>query len=299
MLKRLLEFNVKVNKKKCKFYQTSVEFLGHVLDKEGVHPTKEKIKCIENAPIPKSVSELKSYLGLLNFYGKYIPMLSSKLKLLYDLCKNNTNFESSWSQEHLKVFEESKQLIQINNVLIHYNPTYPLSLTCDSSGYGIGAVLSHIIGEERPIMFASSALSPAETKYSNLEREALALMFGLQKFHKFLYGRKFTLITDHQPLQFIFGENKGIPVQAAARITRWSIILSAYDYKIRYRKGKLIANVDGLSRLPMKAPTNVDNTLCSFSLMESIPLNSVDIAVASQKDKIIAKAIDFTVSGWP
>lgn len=136
-------------------------------------------------------------------------MLSAKLKPLYDLCKANVNFQSSWTNEHQAVFEESKHLLNVNNVLIHYDPKLPLSLTCDSSGYGIGAVLSHLVnGEERPIVFASSTLSSSEMIYSSLEREALALMFGLKKFHTYLYGRKFKLITDHQPLQFIFGKIK-------------------------------------------------------------------------------------------
>lgn len=150
--------------------------------------------------------------------------------------------------------------------------------------------MSHTInGGKRPIMFASCTLSSSERKYSNLERKALALMFGLKKIHKFLYGRKFTLITDHQPLQFIFGKNKGIPVHAAARITRWSITLSAYDYEIKYRKCKLIGNADGLPRLPMNVLTNVDNALYSFSLVESVPLNNIDIAVASKKIKLYRK----------
>ena len=138
-------------------------------------------------------------------------------------------------------------------------------------------------------MFASSTLSPAEKNYSNLEREALAIIFALKKFHKYLYGRKFVLVTDHQPLQFIFGKNKGIPTSAATRITRWAITLSGYQYDIKYKSGSSIGNADGLSRLPCSNKTEVSDFLYSFNLVNEIPLNSCDIAKEVGKDLELVK----------
>ncbi|KAF2905267.1 hypothetical protein ILUMI_00918 [Ignelater luminosus] len=207
---------------------------------------------------------------------------------------------SGWSADCEKAFEESKQLLSSDKLLVHYNPKLPIYLTCDSSGYGVGAILSHRLnGEDRPILFASSTLSQAEKKYSNLEREALALIFGLRKFHKYIFARKFVLITDHQPLQFIFARNKGIPVSAAARITRWAITLSGYNYDIEYKKGKLVSNADGLSRLPMDGVTDVPDCLYSFNLINNVPLHNGDIVSALKKDNVLIKVVDMTISGWP
>lgn len=298
VLERLREFNVKINEEKCKFFKQSVEFLGHKIDSQGIHPTNEKLECIQKAPSPQNVTQLKSYLGILNYYGKFIHMLSAKLKPLYDLCKSGSEF--LWTDECERVFQESKMLLSSEDVLTHFDPTKPIFITCDSSGYGVGAVLSHKIdGKERPVLFASSTLTDAEKKYSNLERESLSIIFGLKKFHKYIFGRKFTLFTDHQPLQFIFGKNKSIPVTAAARITRWAISLSAYDYDIVYKKGSSISNADGLSRLPMKGNTEITDSIFSFNLSYEVPLNSNDIATATKKDAILIKVIDFTLSGWP
>nr|CAI5855280.1 unnamed protein product [Callosobruchus analis] len=297
-MQRLKNYNVKINERKCVFYQNSIEFLGHKIDEFGIHPTNYKIECIEKAPTPENLTQLKSYLGLLNYYGKFIPMLSSKLKPLYDLCKSGVEF--IWTDECENTFQMSKKLITSEGVLTHFSPSLPIYVSCDASGYGVGAVLSHHInGEEKPVLFASSTLSAAEKLYSNLERESLAIIFALKKFHKYIFGRKFVLLSDHQPLQYIFGRNKGIPVTAASRITLWAITLSAYDYDIQYKKGKLLANADGLSRLPMSSETQIPSSLYSFNLIENIPLHSNDISKATIKDLTLVKVIDHTKSGWP
>ncbi len=138
-------------------------------------------------------------------------------------------------------------------VLTHYNPELPLRMAADASSYGIGAVISHVLpdGSEKPISFASRTLSPSEKNYSQLEKEALSLTFGVKKFHQYLYGRKFTLITDHKPLTAIFGAKKGIPTLVAARLQRWALLLSAYNYEIQYKSTDTHSNADGLSRLPL------------------------------------------------
>ncbi|XP_064645931.1 uncharacterized protein K02A2.6-like [Lineus longissimus] len=127
-----------------------------------------------------------------------------------------------------------------------------VKLACDASPYGVGAVLSHIMdnGEERPIAYASRTLSASEKNYAQIEREALSIIFGVKKCHDFLYGRKFTLLTDHKCLVVILGPKTGVPTMAAARMQRWALVLSAYEYDIEYRQGTAHANCDALSRLP-------------------------------------------------
>ena len=131
------------------------------------------------------------------------------------------------------------------DVLTHYNPDLPIRM---ASAYGIGAVISHVLpdGSEKPISFASRTLTLTEKNYAQLEKEALSLVFGVKKFHQYLYGRKFTLITDHKPLTAIFGSKKGIPTLAAAHLQRWALLLSTYDYEIQFKPTESHSNADGL-----------------------------------------------------
>ena len=123
-----------------------------------------------------------------------------------------------------------------DKVLIHYDPELPLVLATDSSSYGLGAVLSHrtVKGEERPIAYASRSLSETEKKYSQIEKEALSLVWGVKKFQTYLEGRHFTLVTDHQPLKYIMDPGKAVPVTSAARIQRWCLFLGAFSYQIEF-----------------------------------------------------------------
>ena len=142
-----------------------------------------------------------------------------------------------WSSKCTQAVQTAKQLLTASNILTHYDPTLPLKLAVDASQYGLGAVISHVLpgGEEKPIAFASRSLSKSEQNYAQIDKEALALIYGVQKFHTYIFGRKFTLVTDHQPLTIILGPKKGIPSVAAARLQRWAILLSAYTYDIEFR----------------------------------------------------------------
>ena len=176
----------------------SVEYLGHRIDRDGLHPTDEKVRAIRDAPNPRDVTELRSFLGLINYYGKFLPQLSTVLAPLYRLLRKDERW--SWKAEQIKAFKKAKSLLQEAPVLVHYDNTKELILACDASPYGVGAVISHRMddGSERPIGYASSSLSPAEKKYSQLEKEALAIIFGVKKFHQYLYGLRFTIINHNQ-----------------------------------------------------------------------------------------------------
>lgn len=188
VLTRLKTYRVKVNAAKCKLFKTEIEFLGHGISKGNIRPGMNKLEAIKKAPRPENLTQLRWYLGFLNYYSHFIPNLSTELAPLYELTRKGVVFK--WSDECENCFIRSKDLLSRNHVLVLYDSRKPIVLQCDASPYGVGAVLSHVIdGVQRPILFASSTLTKAEQNYSQLHREALAIIFGVKKFHKYIYGK--------------------------------------------------------------------------------------------------------------
>ena len=148
---------------------------------------------IHNAREPKCVTELKSFLGLLTYYSRFLPNMASTLTPLYALLKKSTLWR--WGSTEREAFEAAKKLLTSDQVLAHYDPSLPLVLACDASAYGIGAVLSHklVDGIEHHIAFASRTLLNTERRYSQIEKEALACIFGVKPFHMYICGRHFQL----------------------------------------------------------------------------------------------------------
>ena len=155
-----------LNLTKCKFMLPSVEYLGHVIDQHGLHPTKEKVKAIREASEPQNVSELRSFLGISNYYAKFLPNLSTKLAPLYALLQKESKW--TWDHKQVKAFQAAKNALQGDALLVHYDNSKQLVLACDASQYGLGGVLSHIMddGQERPIAYTSRTLTAAEKNYS-------------------------------------------------------------------------------------------------------------------------------------
>ena len=153
-------------------------------------------------------------------------------------------------------------------------------------------------GQERPVAFASRSLAPAEKNYSTVEKEALAIIYGIKKFHMYLFGRHFEILSDHKPLQHMFHASKGTPTMASARLQRWSIALGAYDYTLRYKPGPNHGNADMLSRLPVDpAPTTVPEPMEQMEMLSTTPLTAAQIKQWSRRDPIIAKVMDSVLHG--
>ena len=285
---------LRLQRNKCKFLEPSVTYLGHLIDAEGLHPVPEKIKAIQDAPEPTDVSQLKSYLGLLSYYRKFMPNLSSVLAPLYNLLKADCHWR--WHKEEQEALEASKKLLQSTNVLVHFNPDLELILSCDASSYGLGAVLSHQMpdGSERPIEFVSRTLSPSDKNFSQIEKEALALVFGVKRFHSYLFGRPFFIYTDHNPLVSLMSSEKPVSPHASARIQRWNLTLSMYQYTLYFKAAKDNTNADALSRLPLpsspqETPEPQETVLLFDSL--SAPLSAQNITDWTEKDPILSKVL--------
>ena len=251
VMSRLKEEGLTLKKSKCHFLLEKVEYLGHTISEKGLQPTDDKIRAIRDAPVPQNVTQLRSFLGMVNYYGKFLKDVSSKLSPLYRLLHKKSSWK--WGSEETRVFDLVKKQLIKAPVLVHYDPTKPISLAADASPYGVGAVLSLVMedGSEMPIAYASRTLNVVEKRYSQLDKEAAAIMFGVKRFHQYLYGRKFSIVSYHKPLQYLLNENKAVPAMASARLQRWALTLSAYHHTISCRPGEKIANSDGLSRLPL------------------------------------------------
>ena len=301
VFERLQAYGFRLRKEKCAFLQDSVEYLGHKIDGQGLHTVATKVEAITSASTPQNITELRAFLGMLNYYGKFMPNLSTIIQPLNNLLRRETKWE--WTEQCKDAFESAKQALASSNVLTHYDPSLPLLLAGDASAYGIGAVISHRLpdGSEKPIAFASRSLTSAEQNYAQLEKEALSLIYGVKKFHQYLYGRRFELITDHKPLTAIFGSKKGIPSLAAARLQRWAIILATYQYDIHFKQTSKHANADALSRLPL--PNAPDHSLSPASIfnlsqIQALPIQASHIAIATRTDRLLSKVLQLVRNGW-
>lgn len=301
VLKRLKKAGLRLHRNKCVFLQEQVEYLGHRINAEGLHPVQSKVRAIEEAPPPTTVTELKAFLGLLNYYNKFLPNLATRLAPLHQLLRKGVPW--SWNKEQQEAFSLAKQLLKSAKVLCHYSADKDLVLACDASPYGVGAVLSHVMedGSERPLGFVSRTLTPAEKRYSQLDKEGLAIIFGIKRFHKYIYGRKFTIYTDHKPLISLFHEAKPVPQMGSPRVQRWSSLLGAYEYKIVYKPGKDQANADALSRLPLPQMDDEEDSGQVFMLdvMDNPPIKTSQIQQWTAKDLILSQVRAWCLKGWP
>ena len=302
VLKRLHDRGLRLKKSKCAYMQLSVEYLGYQVDAEGLHATAGKVKAIVDAPKPCDVKQLRAFLGLVNYYGRFVPNLATMAHPLNQLLCKDVKWQ--WNKECDRAFSSLKKQLASKSVLVHYDVTLPVKLACDASAYGLGVVISHIMPDhsERPIAYASRSLSKAERNYSQIEKEALSIIFGVTKFHKFLYGRFFTLVTDHKPLLSILGPKCQIPPLAAARFQRWAILLSAYRYDVEFRSTAKHCNADGLSRLPLETPDVEEVSpaaLVNLMQIDALPVTRHQLRQYTERDKVLSKVMSYTLNGWP
>ncbi|XP_049866275.1 uncharacterized protein K02A2.6-like [Pectinophora gossypiella] len=328
VLQRLESAGLTLQKEKCDFFKNEVHYLGYIINSKGLKKSPEKVQAILKAPEPQSVNQLQSFLGLVNYYRNFVANASSILSPLYDLLKKRTKW--TWDQVHMDAFKTIKKLLASEQVLTHYNQDAKLILTVDASPTGLGAILSQVDddGIERPISFASRTLNTAEKHYSQIQKEATAIIFGVRRFHQYLYGRSipFTLRTDHKPLISIFGPYKGIPEVSANRLQRYAIFLGGYNYVIEYIRSA-DNSADFLSRASLPEPGSSsatppamtgtaagaraarahqdDDTVCDraayvcFVVEGSMPVTVSDIRNETNKDVILSQVKKCVMNGWP
>ncbi|CAG4936898.1 unnamed protein product [Colias eurytheme] len=312
VLQRLQAAGLVLQREKCEYFKDEINYLGYIINKDGLKKNPDKVKAILEAPIPANLNQLQSFLGLINYYRCFIPDASTILSPLYELLKKGIKWH--WSDLENKAFIRIKEILASDQVLAHYNAEAKIILTVDASPSGLGAILSQIAGDgqERPVAFASRTLNSAEKHYSQIQKEATAIIFGVRRFHQYLYGRTspFILRTDHKPLLSIFGPYKGIPEVSANRLQRYALFLSSYNYEIEYVKSK-DNTADYLSRasLPLapadggkargEANTCDRAAYIRFVFEGALPITICELREATIKDPILNRVITYVLNGWP
>jgi hypothetical protein len=242
IFERLEQANFRIQPEKCVFATDTVEYLGHICTSEGIRPDPKKIRAIEEYSRPTTVKEIRAFLGLAGYYRRHVPNFAELAKPLTMLTKKDIPF--IWTNEQQNAFDVLKQRLSTEPLLIYPDFAQPFIIACDASTKAIGAVLSQLRdGKERPIAYCSRQLNSAESKYSTTELELLALLFATKQFRVYIYGRKFTVYTDHRALRWLLNLQ-----DPSSRLTRWAVKLSEYDFVVVHRPGTSMRHADALSR---------------------------------------------------
>ena len=245
VLQKLREAGLKAKPAKCQFGRRSVNYLGHVVSADGLAPEDEKIRAVTAFPVPKSVEQVRSFVGLAGYYRRFVPDSSTIAKPLFDILKKGCKFH--WTDRCDGALKKLQRSLTEAPILTFPRFEEVFCVATDASNVGLGAVLFHRIdGAERVVSYASRTLSPAEQKYAVVEKEALGLVWAVTHFRVYLLGKPFVLITDHCPLKWL----KTLK-DPNGRIARWIMTLSEYQWDIQHRSGKENANADALSRQPV------------------------------------------------
>eukprot|EP00117_Sycon_ciliatum_P007145 scpid59914/ scgid0554/ Retrovirus-related Pol polyprotein from transposon 17.6; Protease; Reverse transcriptase; Endonuclease len=256
-LARLQSAGVTLNSEKCQFHATSIKFLGHVIDGCGIRPDPDKIHAIQELSPCSDVHSVRRLLGMANHLGKFIPDLASITQPLRSLLVKGTPWQ--WGAEQCAAFDRIKTSLSNEPVLAKYSPNYHTTVSADASSFGLGAVLLQRQPDAsvRPVAYLSRSLTPAETRYSQIEKEALAATWACDRLSHYLLGMPFTIETDHKPLIPLLGTRAldDLP----PRVLRFRLRLLRFDYSIIHTPGKQLAIADALSRAPLRS-TDADAT---------------------------------------
>lgn len=283
VLQALNEANLKVQLDKSEFLQKSVEFLGYIITKDGIQPNEKKIEIIKKWPEPKSIKEVRSFLGIIGYYRRFVKDFAKIAKPLTNLLRGERNIDSKRAikldNKAKESFETLKTILTSSDILIYPDFKKPFLITTDASNYAIGAVLSQgEIGKDKPIHFASRTLNRTEENFSATEKEMLAIYWALKVFRNYIYGQEFIILTDHQPLTFSLSDKN-----FNAKLKRWKSYLEEHNYKVIYKPGKSNVVADALSRLQVNSLTPTQHSGedddSNYIISTEAPLNAFRLQI--------------------
>lgn len=281
VFERLRLFKLRARREKCVFACPKVRYLGHLITSSGIQTDPEKVSAILEMKAPRNVKEVLTFYQTCSWYRRFIPQFSEVARPLSLLTRKDAKWE--WGESQQNAFDELKRLLSNPPILRQADPAKPFTLRTDASDYAIGAVLLQGDGDdERPVEYASRLLTTAETRYSTTEREALAVVWAVERFRGYIEGSEVTIATDHQPLKWLLSLKS-----PSGRLARWALKLQPYNLKIGYIPGKRNVVADTLSRPPSQESTHVDEVTLT------IPSRSAaDIRAAQRRDAEVRKIMD-------
>ena len=296
LLERCRQVNLKLNKQKVELRVNEVKYVGHVISKDGLKVDPEKVNAIVNMPAPTDVQSVRRFLGLVQYVAKFIPNMADLTAPLRELTKNDVAWH--WDKPQKDSFDRLKQVLSSTPVLKFYNLQEDVTISVDPSSKGLGAVL---LQNQQPVAFASRALTETQSRYAQIEREMLAVLYGCEKFHHYIYGRTVTIETDHKPLLAI---HRKPLYQATPRLQRMLMKLQRYDVHLTYVPGKEMYISDALSRAYLEESTEtlIDEDLDVNFVERELPMTSEKIAQLKQHtatDEQLQLLADIVAKGWP
>ena len=286
---RLEQNGLTLNAEKCEYNKSSIEFLGHVFGKDGMKPSPEKVKSIIDLPTPTNASEVRSLLGMMNFCGAhFIPNYATLTYELRQLTKQSVPW--SWTEKHDNALTRLKTALSDAIALQYYDPKKHTEVYTDASPVGISAVLTQ---DGKVVQFASRALTATETRYSQTEREGLAITWACEHFHIYLFGAPFTVYTDHKPLLSMFNSPRA---QLSARIERWVMRIQPYEMTVKYRPG-YDNPADYLSRHPVEQGASsreekIAEEYINYVLSTPKSITIEEVVTETSKDATLTAVID-------
>lgn len=252
-LKKLFEklklANITLNRKKCELMMKSVTYLGHIITPDGILPDPAKVKSIEAFQTPRNITEARSFIGMCNFFRRYIRDFSTIAKPIHETIKSKQVFE--WTEAAQQAMDTLKVKLTSPPLLVHYDQNGQPIVRCDASGFGLGAVLMQKSSEPSKngvVAYTSRTLSQSERNYATTHKECLAVIHAVKQWRHYLYGKHFLIITDHHALCWLMKTK-----DHNAQLTRWSLILQEYDFTIQHESGRIHNDADCLSRNPLPA----------------------------------------------
>jgi transposase InsO family protein len=292
VLDRLKSHNLRLNKAKCHFSKSEVMFYGHIFSADGLRPDQRKVEAIQLATPPRNPSEVKSLLGMAQYLSRYIPGYANITAPLRALTKEDVPWQ--WKKAEQAALDRLKQALTGNQVMSYFDPHQTTQVIVDASPVGLGALL---VQNDKVICYASRVLSDVETRYSQTEKEMLAVVWAVEHFHLYLYGAPFTILTDHQPLLGIFRSHK----PTSARIDRWKLRLMPYNYHLVYQPGKDEKNpADFLSRHPNSSEAQREcadeeyiNYICANAIPTAMTLQEIQLETSVDETmQMVIQAIE-------